>query len=108
MSNVDVLILIPLIPALPVIVTWWLPWEFWLPKRIPKSLLGIYLLYGAFVAWHFKMPWWCVLVAAGYGAVALIAGLQEKTENDPFTSTNTENHSLLRRSRSNDPPKQTR
>jgi hypothetical protein len=105
MSNVDVLILIPLIPAAPVLVTWWLPWEVWLPKRIPKLFLGLYLLYAAFAAWHFKLPWWCVLVAAGYGTVALIASFYEKADTDPFASTKTHDYTVLRVGRPDDPAK---
>jgi O-antigen ligase len=51
---VDVLVFIPLIPAIPVIATWFLPWERWIPKRIPKKIIGPYLLYCAFALWYFK------------------------------------------------------
>jgi hypothetical protein len=50
MSTLDVLILIPLIPAAPLVITWWLPWERWLSEEVPKYLLGPYLLYAAFAA----------------------------------------------------------
>jgi hypothetical protein len=68
-KTVDVLIFIPLIPAIPVIITWYLPWERWIPRRIPKSILGPYLLYGTFAAWHFRMPTWFILLI-GAGGVA--------------------------------------
>ena len=64
---VDVLIFIPLIPALPVVATWTLPWERWITKRIPKSILGPYLLYCSFAIWHFRMSWWVVLLFAAWG-----------------------------------------
>ena len=63
---VDVLIFMPLIPAIPVIATWWLPWERWLPRKLPKKVIGPYLLYCTFAVWHFRGPWWVV------GAVALL------------------------------------
>ncbi len=66
-TMVDVLIFIPLIPALPVIATWFLPWERWIPKRIPKSIIGPYFLYFSFAAWHFRGPWWAVVLAAAVG-----------------------------------------
>jgi hypothetical protein len=106
MSNVGVLLLIPLIPALPVVVTWWLPWEVWLPKRVPELFLGLYLLYVAFAAWHFKLPWWWVLVLAGCGTVALIASFQEKVDNDPFGLRKTDENSLQRVGRPDDLTKQ--
>jgi hypothetical protein len=105
MSNLDVLLLIPLIPALPVVVTWWLPWEVWLPKRIPKLFLGLYLLYAAFAAWHFKLPWWWVLILAGCGTVALITSFQEKADNDPFGLRKTDGNSLLGSGRPDNPAK---
>ena len=38
--TVDVLIFIPLIPAIPVIAFWFWPWERWIPKIIPKKVIG--------------------------------------------------------------------
>lgn len=64
---VDVLIFIPVIPAIPVIATWFLPWERWIPRRIPKSVTGPYLLYCSFAAWHFKGPRWLVAGVAFWG-----------------------------------------
>jgi len=72
---IDVLIFIPVIPALPVIVTWYLPWERWNPKRIPKSIIGPYLLYCSFAAWHFWGSWWVTLPAALWGIVASAMGV---------------------------------
>jgi len=62
---VDVLIFIPLIPAIPAAATWWLPWERWIPRKVPNKIIGPYLLYCTFAVWHFRAPWWLV------GAVAL-------------------------------------
>lgn len=56
MKTLDVLVFIPLIPALPVLATWYLPWERWIPTKLSKSVIGPYLLYCAFGAWYFKMP----------------------------------------------------
>lgn len=72
---VDVLIFIPLIPALPVIATWFLPWERWIPKRIPKSIIGPYLLYCSFAAWHFWGPWWVTSLVALLGTVVSAMGV---------------------------------
>ena len=44
MSTVDVLIAFPLIPLFPTLATWWLPWERWLWSKVPKWILGPYLL----------------------------------------------------------------
>ena len=69
MTVVDWLILVPLIPATPIIITWWLPWERWLWEKVPKKILGLYLCYITFVAWHFEFRWWAVLA---FGLWALI------------------------------------
>ena len=79
MTVVDWLILVPVIPAIPIIITWWLPWEGWLWKKVPKKILAIYLCYMTFVAWHFELQWWAVL---GLGIWALIVVLETfKEEN---------------------------
>ena len=78
MRVVDVLIAIPLIPITPVVVTWWLPWERWLPGRIPKHILGPYFLYLCFAAWHFAMPWWVIIAITIWGTIlTLMAMLRE-------------------------------
>lgn len=69
---VDVLIIIPVLPAIPVAATWYLPWERWIPKRLPKYVLGPYLLYGSFAAWHFRMPTWFILLVAAWGAIVCV------------------------------------
>jgi hypothetical protein len=68
-SILDVLIWISLAPLLPIVATWFLPWEDWLPKKIPKYLLGPYLLYVACMAWRFAFGWIVIIVAATYGVV---------------------------------------
>jgi hypothetical protein len=77
-STVDVLILLPLIPLAPVVVTWWLPWETWIPKKVPKYVLGPYLLYAAFAAWHFKLEVFVVILLAILGAVSVGSALLDK------------------------------
>lgn len=72
---VDVLIFIPLIPAFLVLAAWPLPWERWIPRRVPKSILGPYLLYCSFAAWHFRGPSWMILLAAASGVVASAMGV---------------------------------
>ena len=62
MSATDWLILAPAIPAIPIFVTWWLPWEMWIPwAKLPKAVVGPYALYLFFVAFHFDdnhRYWW--------------------------------------------------
>ena len=78
-KTVDVLIFIPLIPAIPVIATWFLPWEFWIPKKIPNTITGPYLLYCAFATWHFKWSSWFVVMVSLWGiAVSVIAIFESK------------------------------
>ena len=72
MSTADVLIAVPLIPLFPILATWWLPWERWLWSKVPKWILGPYLLYASFAAWHFNMPWWVCLIAGSIGALVII------------------------------------
>ncbi|MGB7845020.1 MAG: hypothetical protein WBL63_05345 [Candidatus Acidiferrum sp.] len=81
MSTLDVLILIPLIPVAPVVITWWLPWERWIPwDEFPKSLLGPYVLYAAFAAWHFKLAWWEVAILVLAGTVLSVIAVIEKAK----------------------------
>ena len=79
-SVIDVLIFAPLILLIPIVATWWLPWERWLPAKVPKALLGPYLLYVAFAIWHFKLAWWAVLSVALMGTVFSILALIEITK----------------------------
>jgi len=54
MSAIDWLIVAPAVPVAPIFVTWWLPWETWIPwAKLPKALLGPYALYLFFVGCHF-------------------------------------------------------
>ena len=89
MSTTDVLVLVPLIPGMPVLATWWLPWERWLPKYIPKKILGPYILYAAFAAWHFGMPWWVTLIAvfwdATFSVLAIIESVDKRGEQSGHT-----------------------
>jgi hypothetical protein len=78
MSIVDVLIVIPLIPLAPVVITWWLPWESWIHKKVPKYVLGPYLLYASFAAWHFKLDGFVVALLAIFGAVGLVSAVLDK------------------------------
>jgi len=74
MTPSDVLILIPILPIFFVAITWFLPWERWIPwDELPLHVVGLYLVYAAFAFWHFKFPWWTVvlLVIAGIGCLAV-------------------------------------
>jgi len=91
MTVVDYLVLAPLIPFLPIIATWWLPWEQWFPMAKYSHIFGPAMLYGAFVAWYFEAEWWAVLVFVFFGlavlAVAVWAFLYkpsiQQPENEP-------------------------
>lgn len=76
MSTTDLLIALPLVPLAPILITWYLPWEQWINwGRVPKYLLGPYLLYAAFAAWHFKFGWFVTSVAAIFGIGVSVAGI---------------------------------
>ena len=81
MTTLDFLVFLPIIPALPVIATWWLPWEGWITRKVPKRMLGPYLIYCAFAAWYFKLPWLVVFSAAFLGiGVSVYALVKPKSE----------------------------
>ena len=71
-NTVDILIFIPLIPAIPVIATWFLPWERWIPRKIPNRIIGPYLLYCAFAVWYFKQSQWLIVGIALWGIVVCV------------------------------------
>ena len=74
MSLVDWLILIPAIPLAPFIITWWLPWERWVPwGKIPKPIGIPYLWYMVGVAWHFRLHWWAILCFAVTALIVTIS-----------------------------------
>jgi hypothetical protein len=68
-SFADWLVLIPLIPAIPFLITaMWLPWERWLPiEKMARTFLGPYFLYGGFAAWYFKWETWYVIALSVLG-----------------------------------------
>lgn len=80
MTTLDVLIAIPVIPLVPLFITWWLPWERWIPwGKLPKLVLGPYVLYAGFAAWHFHFDNWYVLLVVVAGAVLTVIGAVENT-----------------------------
>ena len=82
MSALDLLIALPVIPAAPILVTWWLPWERWIPwGKLPKAVLGPYVLYLSFAAWHFHLAWWSVLLIVVIGTVLSVMAIVEKVQN---------------------------
>jgi len=79
MSALDVLILVPVLPLAPILITWWLPWEKWIPwGKLPKAILGPYVLYLSFAAWHFGLSKWLVFLALTTGAVLSIIAILEE------------------------------
>jgi hypothetical protein len=87
MSALDVLILIPLGPLFFIAITWWwLPWHRWIDLRelwdeVPKSFIALYVLYGAFAAWHFKLKWYWVAVLLLAGSVLSVLALAERARD---------------------------
>ena len=80
-SVADVLVAIPVLPLIPVLVTWWLPWETWIPKKIPKFVLGPYFLYAAIAAWYFNLGFWPVFAAIVFGLGLSVVAIVEKLSN---------------------------
>jgi hypothetical protein len=83
MSTIDWLILAPAIPAIPILVTWYLPWErLW--AKLPKAIIGPYALYLFFVAFHFDNDhryWWLYYGwLAVAGVVVSIMAVVEKVK----------------------------
>jgi hypothetical protein len=94
MTTLDVLIAVPAIPLVPVFITWWLPWERWIPwGKLPKLVLGPYVLYAGFAAWHFHFPDWFVLVVIVVGVILVIMGAIEKA---PATLPSTTDKKVLK------------
>jgi hypothetical protein len=80
MTTLDVLIAIPVIPLVPMFIMWWLPWERWIPwGKLPKIVLGLYVLYAGFAAWHFHFSDWFVLMVIVVGVTLTVIGAVEKT-----------------------------
>ena len=81
---IDWLILAPAIPVAPIAITWWLPWERWIPwGRLPKAFLGPYALYLFFVAYHFDddfRHWWYYIWLAIAGVIVSIMAVIERIE----------------------------
>jgi hypothetical protein len=77
-SKDKLLVLAPLIPLTPVVITWWLPWEDWIPKKVPKYVVGPYLFYVGFAFWYFKFDWFFVLCAGCLGMMASVAAAMER------------------------------
>ena len=94
MTTLDVLIAIPIIPLVPIFITWWLPWERWIPwGKLPKVVLGPYVLYGGFAAWHFHFSGWYVLIVIVVGVILTIMGAVEKA---PATLPSTTDKQFLK------------
>jgi len=94
MTTLDILIAIPLIPLVPIFITWWLPWERWIPwGKLPKLVLGPYVLYAGFAAWHFQASDWFVLIVIVVGVILTIMGA---FENTPATLPSTTDKEFLK------------
>jgi hypothetical protein len=84
MTTLDVLIAIPVVPLIAILITWWLPWERWIPwGKLPKIILGPYVLYAAFAAWHFHPDDWFVGITIVAGIILTIMGAVEGADSTP-------------------------
>jgi hypothetical protein len=84
MTTLDVLIAIP---VLPLIALGLLPLERWIPwAKLPKLVVGPYLLYTGFAAWHFHFSNWFALIWIAAGVVVIVIGAVEKSRG-PLPST---------------------
>jgi len=94
MTTLDVLIALPVVPLIPIFITWWLPWERWIPwGKLPKLVLGPYVLYAGFAAWHFHLSGWYVLIVFVGGTILTILGAFEKA---PATLPSTTDKKFLK------------
>jgi len=82
LKPLDVLVFIPLIPVLPVVALWFLPWESWVARKVPRKVIGPYVVYCAFAAWYFKMPWWAVLMVFLAGIVVFLMTFVESPSSE--------------------------
>ncbi len=74
--TLDVLVFVSLVPVMPIIATWFLPWERSIPKFVSKKVIGPSNL--AVGAWYFGMSMSfdvvvILLWGIGVSAVALFA-----------------------------------
>src|SRR6266542_6094567 len=83
---IDVLIYITLIPAVVFGILSWCGREEWVLRRLPKSVIGAYLLYLSLVVWHFHGMSWVVVALAAAGiivcAIAAYKGRRLKQASD--------------------------
>ncbi|HET9742053.1 MAG TPA: hypothetical protein VFQ00_04825 [Terriglobales bacterium] len=74
-SGVDIIVGFTLMPLL--LVVWlpsrWVPWG-----KIPKTVLGPYVVYAAAALWYFKLDAWLVAVVLVVGTVLCILAIKEK------------------------------
>jgi hypothetical protein len=79
MSVLDVIVLIPVLPVVRVLANWAFSSKPWNPLiKVPKIVVGPYVLYLSFVAWYGDFHWWFVLLLAS-GATLLLMGVEERT-----------------------------
>jgi len=79
MSVLDWLIVAPLIPLAPVLVTWWLPLERWIPwSKLPQFPLGLYFLYATYVCFHIYGCSWVLLCPLMFSFYFLIQAFRTK------------------------------
>jgi len=96
MTTLDVLIAVSLIPLVLLVIALWFdpvsrfPWH-----KIPELVLGPYVLYAAFAAWHFHASHSFVLVVTIVGVGLTIMGVVEKASGKLPSTTDKEFLKLL-------------
>lgn len=80
MSALDLIILVPILPLFPMAL--FLTPYTKLAHRIPKIILGPYLLYVSFALWHFYREWSVTLLVAAIGVLLIILATAQSADID--------------------------
>lgn len=80
MSTLDLIILVPILPLFPMAL--FLTPYTKIAYRIPKIILGPYLLYLSFVLWHFYREWSVTILVAAIGVLLIILANNESSDID--------------------------
>lgn len=75
----DVVLVATLLPAMVILISWWLPWEKWLFQRPARIIGGPYFLYCTVVLWHLQAPRWAVTGVAILGGI-LCGAIRERLQ----------------------------
>lgn len=78
LSAFDTVLVVTLLPAVAILISWWLPWEKWLFERVARMIAGPYFLYCTLVLWHLHAPWWAVVAAALVGTISSALAIRDR------------------------------